>query len=140
MSQWWNSYVGIPFEPRGRTDKGLDCYGLLIKVYKEQFGILVPDYLYDSQKEPRNCGDLIANGMNGPMWGRVDGSRMYWQLGDVCIFSLMGTPFHTTILLPKNFMLHCTTSVGVVIEHMSSSWSRRMVGVFRHEKMWSARP
>ena len=38
--------LGIPFTNRGRTLDGLDCYGLVMEVYKK-FGITLPEYNAD---------------------------------------------------------------------------------------------
>ena len=43
----FDRYVGIPYADKGReTGNGdaLDCWGLLVKVYREQLGIELPSY------------------------------------------------------------------------------------------------
>lgn len=41
----WERYLGIPFLPGGRdAAKGLDCWGLVVHVYSQEFGITVSPY------------------------------------------------------------------------------------------------
>lgn len=49
---WWAKYVGIPYVNEGRsTVSGLDCWGLLRVVYRDEIGIVLPDYgeIYSTQ-------------------------------------------------------------------------------------------
>lgn len=40
---WWNKYIGIPYEFRGRTKDGADCYGLVEIIQREVFGVDLPN-------------------------------------------------------------------------------------------------
>lgn len=135
MKSPWNKYVGIPYVHKGRSTSGLDCYGLILLVYREEFGIMLCDYLYDdpAKSSPKSVMD---EGMSNAVWSPVP----HEQLGDVAVYSLMGNPFHTTMILPRGYMLHCMCQSGVVIERTSSSWTSRRLGVFRHEQMWLGQP
>ena len=41
---FWQDYIGIPYEDCGRTREGCDCYGLVWLIWKEQKGVLLPEY------------------------------------------------------------------------------------------------
>lgn len=131
MKPWWNKYVGIPYSDRGRGES-LDCFGLLIKVYKEEHGVQIFDPVYDSRYQtmgtPQNLSTMAE-------WVRVP----HGQEHDVALYSIFGSGFHVGILLPKNLMLHCMCGVGVVTERVSTSWNNRCLGVFRHAELWSGK-
>jgi len=43
--RWLNEYVGIPYVWGGRDINGLDCYGLCALLYKEQYDMILPDWI-----------------------------------------------------------------------------------------------
>lgn len=40
---WATKYIGLPYAEGGRDRKGLDCWGLLRLIYKDEKGVLLPD-------------------------------------------------------------------------------------------------
>lgn len=49
---WAAKYVGLPYLPGGQTEEGLDCWGLLVLIYKKEFGIELPSIPSLSQISP----------------------------------------------------------------------------------------
>lgn len=47
MMDWANDYVGIPYVLNGRDRDGCDCWGILVLVFQEQRGIVLPDWRRD---------------------------------------------------------------------------------------------
>jgi len=45
MKPDFSKYIDIPYKHRGRDFNGCDCLGLVILIYKEELGIILPDYL-----------------------------------------------------------------------------------------------
>jgi len=43
-ARWVNNYVGLPYELGARGPDVVDCYGLCMVVYREEFGIELPDW------------------------------------------------------------------------------------------------
>ena len=44
MTAWVNDYVGLPYQEGGTTREGLDCWGLARLVYRDRFGVELPDW------------------------------------------------------------------------------------------------
>jgi len=46
-ARWLNDYIGIPYTYGGRSMAGVDCFGLAILIYKNEYGIDLPDWYLD---------------------------------------------------------------------------------------------
>ncbi len=42
MTHWAVKYIGLPYLSGGRDERGLDCWGLLRLVYRQERGVLLP--------------------------------------------------------------------------------------------------
>lgn len=125
-----NKYIGIPYANRGRNREGVDCWGLVQLFYREQFDILIPNYLwaytsaedYDSVAHAINENKLVG-------WDRVEGEPKY---GDVLVFNILGQPIHVGIMLKNGNFLHAFKGTESCLERLSAlSWSRRLLEIYR---------
>lgn len=122
------SYVGIPYENRGRTREGVDCWGLVQLWYREQLDIDVPDYLwaYSAANDKESVSHAIEE--NKASWNKVDEPAY----GDVLVFRIMGYPMHVGIKLNGDDFLHAFQGTQSCLERLSSiAWSRRLFEVYR---------
>jgi cell wall-associated NlpC family hydrolase len=56
----YGQYLGIPFKHLGRSrEEGVDCYGLLMLYFKEQFGIEMPDWWYEPDWSKKGCNYFL---------------------------------------------------------------------------------
>jgi len=124
------AYIGIPFISGGRKkDEGLDCYGLLMVVYKELFGVELEDKQGYCLRDRHSINSLIEN--HKTEWLPVE----EYVPGDVVYFRIMGVPMHLGIVVDKHRFIHCIERVGVCQERLDSMvWQRRLVGFYRHER------
>ena len=130
LPSWSNDYIGIPYEPMGRTRDGLDCWGLLRLVYREQFAIDVPSYTedYASPEEHEEVGRLIRSETTRS-WKRVD----YPGLGDGCLFDVYGEPAHVGVVVWPGIMLHIRRGTGSCVERYDNpTWRPRLMGFYQH--------
>jgi cell wall-associated NlpC family hydrolase len=121
--QDYSEYIGIPFKYGGRTRKELDCYGLVMLLYKEIHGISLPDVISPSYLQE------IAS--------LIDSEKLKWEpceleVGAVIIFSIKGYGAHVAYYIGDDKMIHTWEATsGVTIERLGISWSHRILGVYR---------
>lgn len=127
IPEWCNRFRNIPYENRGRSFESVDCYGLVKLVNMEQFGRLVPDYVYqDSMNAPEVSATVIA-GL--PLdWSKVDVP----EEGDLVMFNIARRPIHCGVWAAPNFMLHSVDNMPSGIERLDSlMWKNRLKGFYR---------
>jgi len=129
MAIEFEPYSGIPYQCKGRTHEGVDCWGLIYLFYKEQLGITLPTYdtLYQDSFDKRHIGQLI-DAMRGD-WVKVPDMAE----GDVVLFRSAGYNFHVGLIMNRSRFMHVVNEVGVVIERLDSVlWNKRQQGFFRY--------
>jgi len=135
---WWNGYVSppIPFLARGRSRAGLDCWGLVCLVYREQFGIELPAFAdgeYTDPHERRLVNALLRGNVNAE-WHKVEAPRE----GDGAIFQYVADFSHVGLWLPGNLILHSLDGAETCIEPVRrlAMLGYKIAGFYRH----NARP
>ena len=110
---WINDYIGLPYKWGGREWDGLDCYGLVKLVYREEYGIILPDWATDAIDLKERDG-LIAAVVCGGNWEPVDepGDRAF----AVCYRHRAA---HHLGLHYGRGILHCADGIGVIYEPRS---------------------
>lgn len=135
MLDWTNKYISIPFLEHGRDHAGVDCWGLVRLVFKEQFGVDVESYddEYISTCENEKLADIVERERG--MWWSVAPENV--RCGDVVLLAIIGYPCHVGIAVGDGMMLNARSGVGVALESYERPyWSRRLRGFYRHGDMW----
>ena len=128
-------YVGIPWADRGRDrDTGLDCWALVLEVYRWELGIQLPSYHEDYQTaaDKEAVARLIDDGKSD--WHEMQIGRE--KPFDLVLMREAGVSQHIGIVVQRPLMLHVRPHLDSVIESYSSGRNRnRVVGFFRHESL-----
>lgn len=130
---WINDYVGLSFVARGRTRDGIDCYGLVRLIYRDQLGIELPSHLedYDSLDDHAKIAAAIAGEEYGFNWKQITVTE--GELADIVLLRIHGMPLHMGFMIDARRMLHAQEHTNSCIESIHSpQWNRRVLGVFRH--------
>lgn len=122
-----NLAIGVPFQDQGRDFHGWDCWGLILRAYRECFGVELPDLdrcNVLSYEQGRELFDSLAVAYQEV---GLDRSRA----GDVVI--LRGVPCHAGLVVKPGLMLHVDEKCDTCVEpYISGVWKTRIVGIFRH--------
>lgn len=126
---WWEKYIGIPFAEKGRDLSGVDCWGLVRLVYKEQLGIDLPSY--DREYADSNDREVLARLVNAEeekLWHHPEKPQPF----DVIIINMLGMPTHVGIVIDSSKMLHCLKGADTVCERFNGlKWSKKVQGFAR---------
>lgn len=128
---WASDYIGIPFKPDGRDREGLDCWGIVCLVYREQLGVELPlhpgAYPDGSQEALHNAASVAK--VERERWKRVDVPQPY----DVALLRLQGLPCHVGVVVSKGIMLHAMAGIESCLERYTGPhWKDRIEGYFRY--------
>lgn len=127
---WVDQFVGIPFEPRGRTPDGCDCYGLVRLVLHDVFQIIVPSYEddYPEDLDRKTVCDLICENKGG--WEEIEEP----VVGDLVLIKIQGALYHMGIIASSNrWMLHTMKGKDSALESIDGpQWRNKGKGFYRY--------
>lgn len=118
-----DSYIGLPWLPRGDTREGVSCWGLVAMYHREQLGGTLPNYLH-AHDDVEAIRDEIATALESGQWLLVTEP----QDGDVVTMSRRDAPHHLGVFAAGH-VLHITESLGQVVaqtpaEMTAARWGR----------------
>ena len=130
---WWQQYIGVPFEFRGRGPDTFDCWGIVRYVYRFDHPkkISLPSYakIYMTSKDVKNIPEIMFGEIDR-RWKEVDTPQEY----DVILLRMRGFPMHVGIVTKKGYMVHCACGMGTVHEKFDSlRWRNKVLGFYRYE-------
>lgn len=132
IPDWAAPYIGLPYRDRGRSRDGADCWGGVRLVYREVFGIDLPDYAdaYTTADDALGVAAAVAHGLETG-WERVQAPRA----GDLLILRIGGRPWHCAILVSPERFLHWPPhdaagrqSLSCIERLDSPRWAKRLGG------------
>ena len=114
---WVEEYLSIDYEK-------VNCWGLVQKVYLEQFNIIIGD-MHDQRSNLKNQTwlDVIQDGLG-------------FIPGDVLLFKNSMVSKHVGMIITPELMLHTIKGSNSCIERWESRiWRNRLVGIYRHKNL-----
>ena len=134
MTNWFEKYIGIPFQAMGRTIHGVDCGGLCILGLRQERGIEVWDVSEENTVDEMHNrrGLKRLDGMlrtQLSVWKSVPLSTI--QPFDVVLYRIHGAETHCALAIDKQYVLHVEErhSVHRARLHLPGY---QLSGVFRH--------
>jgi cell wall-associated NlpC family hydrolase len=137
---WASKYVGIPYKPGGRSIEGIDCWGLICLVSKQEFGNILPtldETVWNSDKDDQTVSDVaIANArcweIITEQFGNIPVVFGDEKPGDVMLIRKGRFLTHVAIVVGSRIMLHIEAGHDAVLEEYDNiKWHRRIAKIGR---------
>lgn len=127
---WSNKYIGIPFLDKGRDTHGIDCWGLVRLVYKQEYNIDLPNFSTEYEADDtERMRDLIAQYKEG--WEQIEAPTE----GCIVLFNIMGVESHIGVAISSTHFLHARDGRDSAIEALDSTgWKKRITGYFKYSE------
>jgi len=111
-------YVGIPYKNKGRTYEGVDCWGLVRIVYKDEYDVHLLSFSsdYENATDGEAVKEVVRKGK--ALFEYTE--KCIPEYGDIGVFNMMGNPCHVGIYIGKNKILHVLKGTNSVCENLSS--------------------
>lgn len=134
LPEWCAQYIGIPYKTGGRDRDGIDCWGLVNLVWREQFGIDLPDYdgpLWHPNKSTAREVSTGAAAYSALFRPVPQGEE---RCGDGILFRMRGYPLHLAIVVAPGFMMHVEDNADTCVERYAAfQWQKRIIDFYRYE-------
>ena len=143
---WCSKWIGIPFADHGRGPDAFDCYGLVHAIYREQFGITLPDYAdaYSDARDHASVAAAVQAGLQAG-WATIDRVHETPRCGDLLVINVATRPWHCGLMVTPERFLHCPTQqardsgreIGSsCVERLDNAMFRnRIEGIYRHASL-----
>ena len=121
--------IGIPFKQGGNNIDGFDCYGLVVYVFKNFYGIEIPNYNHQII-DAFNATDINTT---------IDKALKNWQEikepEEPCAVLIRNHPVyvnHIGVYVGGNKFMHALKKVGVILSDINDKyWSKKIEGYYK---------
>lgn len=141
VPEWCRDYVGVPYVEGGRdvvVDGGLDCWGLVVVVLRQVFGVRVEQAYHGPAwaklgANHKTMREAIARAMLTAAARYPTVPPGFERAGDMAIFRVAGEPLHVGLVLAPGVMLHTEAAAGasVIERYDTDRWRTRLIEIKR---------
>ena len=126
----FEKYIGIPFLEKGRDQSGVDCWGLVRLIYKQEYDITLPSFVGDYElSDDARIGELFVQYKEG--WELLETPKT----GCVVLFRMFGTESHIGVVVDNSRFIHVREGRDSVIESLENAkWFKRVVGFYNYSE------
>jgi cell wall-associated NlpC family hydrolase len=127
----FSKYINIPFKHKGRNFDGVDCYGLLVLILKEEKKISLPEYEYAFNWYKEGCNYIQDNIPKFSDWQQI---KEPTKPTDVILF--YSSPSrkivsHMGIYIGDDKFIHVGSTYKSRIDRLNDHWKNRIYAVLR---------
>ena len=123
-----NKYLGVPYLHQGRTMAGVDCWGMVLLIYKDMgYKLWDIDEDYDKSFNWKSKNYFIENYYRE--WDKVEIPELF----DLIFFKKAGGQVsHAGVLLKRNRFIHTSDKTGTVVTRLLGNLGRYEIEGFYH--------
>jgi len=127
----FSKYIGLPYKNLGRDFDGVDCYGILFLIFKEERNIILPDFTelkYDKDwyKSENHIIDNIYNWeVVNPPYKVFDGLIFYGGCNNT-------VANHIGMMINDNSFIHISDKYSSKVDRLSDYWIYRIYKGMRY--------
>lgn len=121
----YSDLIGIPYKFNGRDKSGMDCYGLVLEMFKRN-NVTLPDYLYEDDSDA-TITKLISDNVEFAV--ELERPEPYCAV----LFRQHKFGTHMGVVLPDlSHFIHCSTGRNVAVEKLGSMrWYSKIMGYYK---------
>lgn len=140
LSKSFRKYIGIPYKTYGRDLKGVDCYGLILLIYKEHLGIELPDpNTYKSWAESHEYLNAFYSESENvvswyhKLWTPIEGVPHPYDVVLIRLFEELEPPSHIGLYIGDGKFIHSMENLPATI-HRLDYWKKGIYGIYRYKE------
>lgn len=128
----YNRYVGLPWDEKGVSFEGINCWGLIVLFYRTELGIILPDYHNEYDSAVSRQSYEVFRRETDANFRLVDTVKLH----DVYVFKTGSVAQHVGLAIPDNLMIHIQKDQTSTAERpKSSEWKPKLAGIYRHKTL-----
>ena len=125
-------YLQIPFKHQGRDQQGVDCFGLVLLYYQNEFGITLKNFSGYDINWHNHGEEYFLSKLHD--WNFRETSERP-QRGDGILFTTKGRVSHCGVVLDDEYFLHMTKDGCAVHPWRQGYWSTMLHSVCRNQEL-----
>jgi len=129
----FSKYIGLRFKNLGRDFFGVDCYGLLWLIYKEERNIKLPDYTDLQYCRREYCTEKLEGHIlnNLDIWQKIKGPP---KIYDGLLFRTNKVfVSHIGLYIGNNRFIHAQRKHHSMTSKLEGPWKERLYSIMRYK-------
>lgn len=129
----FDKYINLKFKYKGRDFAGVDCYGLVCLILKNERQIDLPDYEYSRKWYLEGKNHIVEIKNDLCTWSKADIEKI--EPFDVILFYASPKKMvvnHMGLYIGDERFIHVSETHNSILEKLSDRWVNRIYAIMRY--------